>query len=149
MKELKVRIAALIASRRELREQFSREIVVKPADITITPEDEVFLHEVQDAIDAHLGDTTFSVDWLAEEVGMSRRQLERKVKAVVGEPPGALVRRLRLERGSQLLRASVGTVSEVAYMVGFNSPAQFAKAFRKEYGASPLEYAKGAMTADE
>jgi len=148
MKELKVRIAALIASRRELQDQFRQEIVVKPAGIVITPDEEVFLHQVQDIIDDHLGDTSFSVDWLADEMGMSRRNLERKVKEVTGETPGALVRRFRIERASQLLRASVGTVSEVAYTVGFGSPTQFAKAFRKEFGVSPTEYVESESTSE-
>jgi transcriptional regulator GlxA family with amidase domain len=140
----------MISSRQKLREQFSREVVVQPAGITITPEDEVFLSDLQEVMNEHLGDSAFSVDWLAEELGMSRRQLERRVKEVVGEPPGTLLRRLRLERASQLLRADVGTVAEVAYMVGFNSSTQFARAFRKAYGESPGEHVrKSASTVDD
>jgi DNA-binding response OmpR family regulator len=142
IRSLKAQISGLIQSRKELREKFRREIFVQPAEISITPDEELFLDHVKDVIDQHLGDGAFNVDWLAEEVGASRRQLERKIKAVVGEPPATLIRRLRLERASQLLRAQIGTVAEVAYTVGFNSPVQFAKAFRKVYGVSPAEYVK-------
>ncbi|MFQ5569998.1 MAG: ATP-binding protein [Rhodothermales bacterium] len=138
--ELKARVANLIASRREMRAKYSREVVVRPADITITPEEEVFLDRVLEVANEHLGESTFSVDWLAEEVGLSRRQLERRVEAVTGQAPAELIRRLRLERASQLLRARAGTVSEIAYSVGFRSAAHFSKAFRMMYGESPSEH---------
>jgi transcriptional regulator GlxA family with amidase domain len=54
--------------------------------------------------------------------------------------PAQLVRRMRLERASQLLRAHAGTVSEVAYAVGFKTPSHFAKVFGQAYGESPTSY---------
>jgi transcriptional regulator GlxA family with amidase domain len=95
---------------------------------------------VQTIIDSHYSDANFSVDWLADEMGLSRRQLERRIEAVTGEAPSALIRRLRLERASQLIRAGVGTIAEVGYMVGFKSPAHFTRAFRKAFGAPPSKY---------
>ncbi len=135
--ELKARISNLIGSRRNLRERFSREIIVRPADITITPDDEVFLDRVLAAVSHHIGDTNLTMDWLADEIGLSRRQLERRLESVTGESPAALVRRLRLERSSQLLRAGAGTISEIAYAVGFKSRAHFSRAFKEVYGTSP------------
>ena len=88
----------------------------------------------------HLGDSSFGVDWLADEVGVSRRHLRRRLEAVVGEAPAELIRRLRLERASQLLAAGSGTVAEVAYSVGFKSPSHFSAAFRKAFGISPSEH---------
>jgi AraC-like DNA-binding protein len=138
--ELKARVAGLIAKRREMRERFSEEIVVKGSDIVVTSDEAAFLQTITETIDEHLGDTDFGGDWLADEVGLSRRQLERRLEATLGESPAALIRRLRLERASQLLRARAGTVSEVAYSAGFASPTYFARAFRKAYGESPTEH---------
>jgi AraC-like DNA-binding protein len=53
-----------------------------------------------------------------------------------------MIRRFRLERASQLLRARAGTVSEIAYSVGFTNPAYFARAFRKAFGEAPSEHAR-------
>jgi signal transduction histidine kinase/DNA-binding response OmpR family regulator len=135
--ELKARAANLISTRREMREKFSREIIVRPGEITITPEEETFLDHVLEVVNAHLGDSNLTVDWLADEVGLSRRQLERRVETVTGQSPASLVRHLRLERASQLLRAGAGTVSEIAYAVGFKSAAHFSRAFKEVYGETP------------
>ena len=140
MAEVKARVAHLIGTRRELRRRYSREIMVQPAGIIIDSEDAVFLDRVLEVVNQHLGDNAFSVDWLADEVGLSRRQLERNLEAVAGETPAELIRRLRLEQASQLLRSHAGTVAEVAYAVGFNSASHFAKAFRKAYHESPSEH---------
>jgi len=126
----------------------SREIIVKPADITITPEDEVFLDRVMESVNQHLADTGYSADWLADEIGLSRRQLDRRVQEVSGKTPADLIREMRLERASQLLRAHVGTVSEIAYSVGFKSPAHFSRVFRQAYGVSPSEVVDGESEPD-
>jgi AraC-like DNA-binding protein len=82
------------------------------------------------------------IDWLAGEVGLGRRQLERRVHELTTMTPAQLVRRLRMERASQLLRASSGTISEVAYAVGFTNSSYFAKVFRQFYGERPTEHVK-------
>jgi signal transduction histidine kinase/DNA-binding response OmpR family regulator len=140
MPEMKARVANLIEARRHMRSRFSREVVVQPAGITIESEDELFLNRVLEAIDAHLGDSNFSVDWLADEVGMSNRHLRRRVEAVTGEPPAELIRRMRLKRASQLLEGHAGTVAEVAYRVGFKSVSHFSRRFNERYGVRPSEW---------
>jgi transcriptional regulator GlxA family with amidase domain len=139
-RELEVRAANLILSRRQLRRQFSREVLVKPAEVVVQAEEEAFLEGVLGVLEAHLGDSTFTTDRLADALGLRRRQAERRVQEVTGETPPALLRRLRLERASQLLRARPGSISEVAYTVGFKSPSHFARVFRARYGASPSEH---------
>jgi signal transduction histidine kinase/DNA-binding response OmpR family regulator len=139
--ELRVRITNLISSRSQLRARFRREIVVRPADIEITREDEAFLKRVLAAANEHLEDSNYSVDWLADEVGMSRRQVDRRITASTGQTAAQLIRYLRLTRASQLLRSRGGSVTEIAYAVGFRSPAHFAKAFRDRFGVSPSDHA--------
>jgi DNA-binding response OmpR family regulator len=143
MPELLAKVENLIATRREMRARFSREILVRPADITISPDEEVFLDRIIEAVNHHIGDSNFTTDWLADEVGLSRRQLDRRVLAVTGETASELTRRMRMERASQLLRARVGTVSEVAYAVGFRSPAHFSRVFRQAFGMAPSDLTTG------
>ena len=98
---LRARVANLLASRRQLRAQFSREFVVQPSGVVVASEEEAFLERVLAVIEsADGGEYGFGVEALAEEVGVSARQLRRRVRAVTGESPGALVRRMRLERAS-------------------------------------------------
>ena len=90
------------------------------------------------AAEARLGDPAFSVDALADDVAMSPRQLARKISALTDETPGALLRRLRLARAADLLRAGA-PVAEATDAVGF-SRAQFSRAFREAYGVTPSDY---------
>ncbi|NNE68823.1 MAG: helix-turn-helix transcriptional regulator, partial [Rhodothermales bacterium] len=107
--------------------------------VTVTAKEAVFLQEVLAVIEDHLGDSTFSVDWLADEVGISRRQLERRIQETADRSPGELIRHLRIQRGTQLLRAHAGTVSEISYMVGFRSPSHFSRVYRDLTGQAPSE----------
>lgn len=139
-RELRARVQNLIDQRRRLREKFSREILLKPGDISVSSLEEQFLNRVKRVVEEHLGDETFTVEALSREVGMSRVQLHRKLTALTGFSAGEFLLKMRLQRAEQLLRQNAATVSEVAYTVGFNTPNYFAKCFRKEFGCSPSEY---------
>ncbi|HMB93879.1 MAG TPA: two-component regulator propeller domain-containing protein, partial [Rhodothermales bacterium] len=138
--ELRARVANLIATRQQLRMQFSREVRVEPAGIAVASEEAAFLERILAVIEDHLGDSTFNVEMLAAEMGLSSRQLTRRVRAVTGEAPGRLIRRLRLERATYLLEAHVSTIAEVAYAVGFQDADHFSKQFRRVYGVPPSRY---------
>ena len=130
-------MARHIATRRQLQDQFSREVRIAPAGVAVAAEEAVFLERVLAIANEHLGDAHFGADALAAAVGASPRHLRRRLRALTGESPAALLRRLRLERAAQLLDARVGTVAEVAHRVGFNDPAYFSPAYRKHFGHSP------------
>ena len=91
-------------------------------------------------VEAGLADDTLSVDMLAEAIGISRSQLHRRLKSLIGKAPSDVIREMRLERAAQLLAARAGTVSEVAYAVGFRSVAHFSTAFLQQYGCRPSAY---------
>ena len=73
-------------------------------------------------------------------MGLSRRQLERRLRSTTGLTPAEVIRQMRLERASQLLKAGAGSVSEIAYQVGFKSPQYFSTAFREAFGHSPSDH---------
>ncbi|NUM64744.1 response regulator [candidate division KSB1 bacterium] len=108
--------------------------------IAITSTDERFLNRVKEAVEKNLGDEEFSVEDLGREVGMSRVQLHRKLKALTNQSAGEFILSMRLQRAVDLLKQNAGTVAEIAYMIGFNTPNYFAKCFRKQFGCSPSEY---------
>ena len=74
-------------------------------------------------------------------MGVSRGHLHRQLKALVGQTPTALIRTMRLERATHLLAGQVGTVSEIAYAVGFKSIAHFSDSFLQAHGCRPSAYA--------
>lgn len=140
--ELHARMKNLIDGRKRLKEKFSRALSMKPQVAFEPSMEEKFLMRVKKVVDKFLGDENFSVEQLSKEVGMSRAQLHRKLIALTGVSASRFVRNYRLEHAHQLLQNKVGTVSEIAYRVGYSSPAYFTKCFTEDYGISPSQVKK-------
>jgi len=102
-----------------------------------TGADEVFLKKVLAAVEKHLAEEDFDVETLADEVAMSRAQLNRKLRALTSQSVREFVQSIRLQRAAELLQKKVGTIAEVAFMVGFGDPSYFTKSFRKQFGKTP------------
>ncbi len=141
--ELRVRVKNLIEQRRKLREKFSQNIFLKPAEIAVTSYDQRFLQRTIDIIEKHLADPDFDVTLLTHEVGMSRMQLHRKLHALTNQSASQFIRILRLKRAAELLHQHFGNVAEIAYEVGFSNPSYFAECFRRQFGVLPSEYLGG------
>ncbi|HLT45799.1 MAG TPA: two-component regulator propeller domain-containing protein [Rubricoccaceae bacterium] len=162
--ELVARVENLIAGRRRLRARLAREAApasgspgvpgapgampagfpattLHAAPVAVASADAAFLEQVRQAVEEHMGEAAFGVEALAEAVGVSRVHLFRRLRELCGEAPSALLMRMRLERAAALLAARAGTVSEVAYGVGFRSVSHFSRAFRARYGTTPSAYA--------
>lgn len=140
-RELQTRVKNLILQRKNLRDRFSRTIVLKPNDIAITSADESFLIKVMAVIESYLSNSEFSVQDFQKELGMSRMQLHRKLKALTGHSASDFIRVQRLIRASEMLTKTDNNISEVCYQTGFTSLSYFAKCFRKQFGTTPKEYA--------
>ena len=139
---LRAQVRSLIEAQRALRTHLqSRE---PETDVTGRTS---FEARVRTAVARRLSDADLSVEALAEDLGYTRRTLTRKVKDAFDQPPSALIRRMRLEKGADLLSQKAGTVSEIAYAVGFNSLSYFSRRFKKHFGTSPSAY-RAAHTRD-
>ena len=141
MRELVTRVRNLIEQRRRLRARWAGDgAAIRLTTPAVTPSDEAFLRAVLAAIEEGMADETFSVARLAEVVGQSRANLHRKLKQLSGKTPSEWILTLRLERAAALLSGGAGTVSEVAYGVGFKSVSYFCKCFRERYDVTPARY---------
>jgi len=107
----------------------------------LTPQlkEDSFLMKFRDFVERNMTDSGLNIETIGAELGLSRVQLYRKVKALTGLSPVELLRTARLQKGRELLQDSGKTVAEVAYEVGFTSPSYFTKCFRDEFGISPSE----------
>ncbi|TVP98625.1 MAG: AraC family transcriptional regulator [Balneolaceae bacterium] len=112
------------------------------SDIELPSVDDILLGKIKETIEKHIGDSNFGVEWLAHEVALSPRQLQRRLKSAVGLSAGNLIRIMRLQRATQMLQQNAGNISEIAYKVGFNDPVYFSKIFKKMYDVNPSEYSK-------
>ena len=140
--ELKVRAKNLIEQRRKMREKFSQIIEIKPGDVTASSMDKQFLERLMKVSEKHLSESGYSTENLAREVGISRSQLNRKLRALTDLSTHGFILNMRLKRAIQLLKNRSGTITEIGYSVGFNNPANFARAFKNQYGQSPRNFIK-------
>jgi AraC-like DNA-binding protein len=99
---------------------------------------------LREIVAARLGDERLTPEALAEAAGLSYSQLYRALKAERDESPSRFVRGVRCECADALLRRGAGSVTEVAYAVGFHSLSYFNRAFRERFGVAPSERLAGA-----
>jgi AraC-like DNA-binding protein len=112
-----------------------------PKNITVTSVDEKFLEQALAIVEGHLDDEQFSVERFAEEIGMSRKNLLRKIRALTDQSVNEFIRNFRLNRAAQLIVSRSASVSEVAYQVGFNNLSYFTRCFKELFGVLPTAYA--------
>ncbi|CAM2063935.1 Response regulator [Sulfidibacter corallicola] len=140
MAELSIRIENLIEIRRTLRRRFSKEMNLGPKRILAESADEAFLRQIQQVVETHMEASAFGVAQLAEEVGLSQRQLQRKLREITRLSPAGFLRTMRLQRAADLLEQEAGTVAEVAYRAGFKNPEHFSRLFAQVFGVAPSKY---------
>ncbi|QQS34842.1 MAG: response regulator [Ignavibacteriales bacterium] len=138
--ELRLRVKNLITTREQLRTKFTSEMILKPAEVIVPSSQVQFIERLKSIIEINMEDESFSVDKLASEIGMSRSQLHRKLKAVTNQSTTEFIRNFRLQRAAQFILQDAGSMAEIAYKVGFNSQAYFNKSFHELFGCSPSEY---------
>jgi DNA-binding response OmpR family regulator len=138
--ELQLRVSNLVEGRRRLRERYSRQIIIQPAQVAVTAADEKFLKRVISIIVEHIDEADFTAEIFEKEVGLSHVQFYRKMKSLTNQAPGEFLRNYRLQQAAMLLKGRHGNVSEIAYTVGFTSLAYFTRCFKALYGQAPSQY---------
>lgn len=138
--ELHAQIGNLLQQRSQLRERYKEEFLLHPAPSKELSMDEQFLARIRSLIETNIENEQFGVEWLADEMAMSRRNLTRKVKALTGTPPAKLIRTYRLEKALDLMKSRSATMREIALRTGFGSSSYFTNCFKSHYGQSPREY---------
>lgn len=132
---LLARISNLLKSRHQLKNLFGTGAQAP----SLSPKEDSFMLSFHKFIEKNMTDSDLNVETIGAELGLSRVQLYRKVKALTGLSPVEVLRKARLKKGKQLLENTNKSISEVAYEVGFSAPSYFTKCFRDEYGFSPSD----------
>lgn len=138
-KVLLARIENLLRQRQLLKNlyQGAQEAEKEISESHLEDRDRQFLKQLQAIIQQNLSDSEFGVENMGQQIGLSRVQLYRKVKAMTGSSVVDLLRKARLAKARRLLETRSMSVSEVAYEVGFSAPSYFTKCFKEEYGMLP------------
>jgi signal transduction histidine kinase/DNA-binding response OmpR family regulator/ligand-binding sensor domain-containing protein len=138
IKELKLRIANLLKLRKSIQKKIlNGEIKHLATDKKLSLYDQNFLDKVHNVVEQHLSEEEFSIEEFSFEIGLSRTHLHRKLKALTGKSASLYVRTIRLRKAKQMIEEQQGNISEIAYSVGFSSPAYFSRCFKEEFGYPP------------
>lgn len=136
------RINNLLTQRKRLQENFAQRFVGKqPIDVGSL--DNYFLNKINSIVEDNFSNENFSVDALAEEMGLSRSQLHRKLKQISNHSSSEYINMVKIKKATTLLASKNYNVDEVAFKVGFNSHSYFSKCFKKIHGQTPKEFLKG------
>lgn len=140
--ELQIRIRNLINIRQVLREKYSQQIAESIVKTTAKDDtaDSLFLRKLSSIIEKYIGDSSFNVEILAEEMNMTSVQVRRKLKALTNQTAIEFIRNYRLEKAAAMLSTKLTSVSEVAYLVGFESLPYFSKVFQEKFGKLASEW---------
>ena len=89
-----------------------------------------------------MSDENFNSETLAEVLFVSRSQLNRKLQAVAGQGPGEFIRSYKLKRAAQMIVENRLSITQIAYEVGFGSPSQFTRSFKKHFNCLPSDFTR-------
>lgn len=138
---LRARIKNLLEAKNRLRQKFTAIGGVLPSsEITTNSLDEAFLDKATTVVMDNVSDPDFNLEILLKEMGISRSQFYRKINSLTGQNPSNFIRTIRLKHASELLLKNQHSIKEVAYLVGFNSSAYFAKTFGELFGQTPTQF---------
>lgn len=139
---LELNVKNILATKNALKQRFAKDFLLS-APISGTEgasPDEKFLHKFMGIVEAHLDDTNFDVTTIAQEIGMSKTVLYKKVQALTNLTIADFIKSIRLKRAALLLEQNKMGIAEIAFSVGFSDRKYFSKEFRKLYNMSPSEY---------
>ena len=109
---------------------------------SISKLDSEFLEKVSEVIGEHLEDEKIDVLFIAEKMNMSHSSFYRKIKALTGKTANEYIRKIKMKNAERLLLVGKYSISEVSFMLGFNSQTYFRQCFKDEFGLPPSEYLK-------
>lgn len=144
---LKSRCVSLISNRKRIKDLWQSGPFPVISDrrpkaiesLVTTDIDSDFYRRFLDILMKEIGNQDLNVDMIASKMGLERSQFYRKIKSLTNYAPVELIRRLRLQRGRELLLTTDRTVAEIAYETGFSTPAYFTKCYRDAYGETPSQ----------
>ncbi|MDD2602855.1 MAG: AraC family transcriptional regulator, partial [Prevotella sp.] len=110
--------------------------------VEVQSNDDLLMERLVRAVNQHFDDCEYTTERMAQDAGVSRVHLHRKLKELAGVSPGEFIRNLRLKQAARLLLEQHSDITQIAYGCGFSSIYVFSTVFKKCYGVSPSVYVK-------
>lgn len=139
-KFLEETIKSLLTNRTKLKEHYTGELPLNLKSQTIDKLDRKFIHEFMSLVEGNIDNEDFSTEDICKSIGISRVQLYRKVKALLDINVNDYILNTRLQKAKYLLLNENFSIGEVAYKVGFSTPAYFSQVFKSKFGLTPKAF---------
>ncbi len=140
LKYLEETIKNLLKNRAVLREHYTSELPSETRSNSSNKIDRRFINEFTAIVENNLSNEDFAVDDICKAIGISRVQLYRKVKALIGYNVNDYILNVRLQKAKFLLANEKLSISEVSFKVGFSSQGYFSTVFKSKFGVTPSEF---------
>ena len=144
-KELRLQAKHIINQHTTLRERFvktSNEVIDRPPVAKMSKEDKNFINRLVDVIHAQMSREDIDMELIATAMSLSRKQLRTRVMAITGLNPVAFVLQVRLNYARRMITSESTSLTTIANRCGFQNLSHFSKAFKQQFGVSPLQYRK-------
>jgi AraC-like DNA-binding protein len=125
-----------------LREKFSKEPFIEPAELTSNSMNSQFLTKAIKIVEDNIFNPDFDSQQFINEMAMSKTQLYRKLTSLIGQSATEFIRTIKLKKAARIIARREMTISEITYQMGFTDPSYFTKVFKKQFGMLPSSYAE-------
>ena len=150
VKTLITRCNNLVNGRKLLQEKFSHQIDTSARQIATNTMDREFIDKAVEIIEKHMENPDFDVPMFSSEMAMGRTKLFSKLKGITGQTPNDFILTIKMKKAASLLNNHPEhNISDITWMLGFNSPKYFAKCFKEQFGMSPSAFRKGDDSGEE
>ncbi|SIO36900.1 substrate-binding domain-containing protein [Chitinophaga niabensis] len=139
-KILRHTLNSLLVNRNQLKEHFTADIPAGLRGTLSRKSDLRFVSEFTSIVESNIGNEEFSIENIYKQMNISKVQLYRKVKALIGTNINEYILNTRLQKARYFLQHEDISVAEVAYRTGFSSPAYFSTVFKYKLGVSPTAF---------
>ncbi|MDR2806373.1 MAG: response regulator [Dysgonamonadaceae bacterium] len=139
---LKATVQNLLTRSGQLKDFNPAKAIINRRKEILDEKRQAFFLQLTGLVEANMNNPHFSIDHLCLELGMNRSKLYSTIKEITGMTLGHYILQLRLDKAGELLKTTDITVTETCYRVGIDSPSYFSKAFKAQFGVSPIEFAK-------
>ncbi|WP_066217744.1 hybrid sensor histidine kinase/response regulator transcription factor [Formosa haliotis] len=143
IKYLEVRVKKLIENKQRIFQYYSNNSFLPQDSLISSSKDKNFLQKINLSIEKNMSNSSFGVEELAADIGMSTSHFYRKLKELTGQAPNFYLRNFRMQKAAEILTANKNlTAADVMFEIGIESKSYYSSAFKKIHGVSPSEFVK-------
>jgi len=140
MELLELTLRNILSQKEKFKEYYRKDLHAEIKDLAHSTKDKQFLEDLIALIELNLAKPEMDIEYVCQQVGMSRTKLYNKIKNITGQPIGDFIRTIRLRKAAALLTDGELSMLEVMYSVGIQTQSYFSKAFKQEFGKTPTQY---------